>query len=708
MMKENKVAYLLQSFPVLSETFIVGEIRALLESEIEILVFSFQEAKTGLQSKETDKLFPDAVFALNPKSSFQAFVSVASVNLFFFLSSPLLYLTYFSKYFLKLGKKEFLQVFYLGYLIKKEKVTHLHAHFAYLSATAAMIISAFLKIPFSFTVHARDIFVPDEFLKEKVQKAKFIIAISKYNKEYLLKNYPGIFAGKVKVIHCGIDIEGFAPCPRRAADEIHILSGGRLVEKKGFIYLIKALKILLEKGFSFKCTIFGEGPLKEELSMQTKELGLQDLVAFKGAVSHKEVLSLLAENDIFVLPSIVASDADRDGIPVVLMEAMASGLATVSTDISGIPELITSGKDGILVKEKDEFALAEAIQVLMENTGLRRDLAANARAKIENLFNINKNAKLRAELFSVKTENPTVFSWSGKREHLPCNLCGKDATELLFFGISFDGFEYKHLRCSNCGLIYADPMPLVNSRELSNMAMQLWYKNFLDASDGFDWSHFNRYQVHNRLRIKALEHYRKGGSLLEVGCGNGYFLKAAKDMGWQVYGIEVCNELAAHISKHLQMNIFAGALEEAGFGEDFFDAIYLNHILEHLTDPSGFLAKVKRLLKKDGVLFISLPNAQDIIGILRRVSTQLRFSRGWAGYLNPPMHLHAFKPGSLNKLLERTGLRVLKMFTVAEGNRLYYPDYSGFTFKKMCKRLIAFPMQFLGMGAHVIAYAKKQ
>jgi hypothetical protein len=112
-MKKNKVAYLLHNFPVLSETFIIEEIYALWESAIEILIFSFQATKTELQSKESDKLFKEVIFALNPKNSFQAFVKVASANLFFFFSNPPLYLNYFFKYFFKIGKKEFSQVFYL-------------------------------------------------------------------------------------------------------------------------------------------------------------------------------------------------------------------------------------------------------------------------------------------------------------------------------------------------------------------------------------------------------------------------------------------------------------------------------------------------------------------------------------------------------------------------------------------------------------------
>ncbi|MDP2922657.1 MAG: glycosyltransferase [Candidatus Omnitrophota bacterium] len=704
----QKVAYLLHKFPVLSESFISDEILAVAKNGIEICIFAFEENKEQIRHKEAEELLKRAVFAADPKDNFKAFMQVIAANLFFFLRNPALYLTYFFKYFFKLGKKEFLQIFYLGYLIKKERVTHLHVHFAYLGATAAMIISAFLKIPFSFTVHARDIFVPDCFLKDKLLAAQFVIAISNYNKDYLLNKYPNIPAGKIKISHCGVNTQLFMPKAKASNAGIHILSGARLVEKKGFTYLLKACKLLAAQGIQFKCDIFGEGPLNEQLHKEVKELGLEAIVDFKGVLDKEGVLNLISASDIFVLPCIIANDGDRDGIPVVLMEAMASGLATVSIDISGIPELINSGRDGVLVKQKDEAALAEVIRGLIENAGLRRDLAINARIKIEEFFNINKNVKLLTEIFTAKPSGPISFFHSGKREHVPCNLCGSDKPEVLFSGVSFDGFKYNHIRCKECGLIYADPMPSLTNQELCGMSLELWHKDFLESSSVFNWNHFNRYREYNRLRVKALMHYVKGTKLLEVGCGNGYFLKAAKDNGWQVYGIEVCERLAAHINKYLEVNIFAGTLEQAKFSDNFFDVVYLNHLLEHLSDPLGFLTEARRILKEDGILFVCLPNARDIFEILRKAAAQLCLTKGWKGYLNPPMHLYAFSPASLVKLLEKAGFRTLEMFTIIEGNRMYFPDYSNFTLKKMCKRLVAFPMQMVGMGAHVVVYAAKR
>lgn len=398
-MKKIKVAYLLQKFPVLSESFIIEEILAMAKNEIEISIFAFEENKEQVRLNEAEELLRRAAFAVNPKGNHKALACVFSANLFFFLRNPLLYLVYFSKYFFKSGKKEFSQIFYLGYLIKKEKATHLHAHFAYLGATAAMVISDFLKIPFSFTVHARDIFIKDEFLGEKIQKAKYVIAISDYNKNYLLNLYPEINPEKIKVIHCGINTEIFTAKEKITQNCINVVSGGRFVEKKGLIYLLRACKILSQNSPAFKCTIFGSGPLNEQLRREAKVLGLEALVDFCGDVNRQSLINLLAKSDIFVLPSIIAEDGDRDGIPVVLMEAMAGGLAVVSTNISGIPELIDSFENGILVEEKNVEALVLALDKLIADRDLRRKLASKARQTIENNFNSAQNITLLADLF---------------------------------------------------------------------------------------------------------------------------------------------------------------------------------------------------------------------------------------------------------------------------------------------------------------------
>lgn len=300
------------------------------------------------------------------------------------------------------------------------------------------------------------------------------------------------------------------------------------------------------------------------------------------------------------------------------------------------------------------------------------------------------------------------ISFQYETEHVSCNLCGSNAAHILFSGLSFDRRWYKHMKCKNCGLIYADPMPILTTQLLDQIAMELWNNDFLEGKNDFDWNHFRRYRGHNRLRVQELQNYREQGRLLDVGCSNGYFLAVARQKGWQVYGVEVCKELVRHINKYLNLNISIGTLEETKFSSDFFDVVYLNHLLEHLRDPMAFLVEVHKLLKDDGLLFIGVPNANDSLNSLNRILSWLKLRRVWTGDLCPPMHLYAFTPHTLTKMLEKAGFRILSLFTIIQGDRRYFPDYSKWSLKKLVKRIVAFPGQFIGRGAHIEVYAVKQ
>jgi len=376
-MKKTKVAYILDQFPVLSETFVMDEILQLKIMGMDIPIFIIHKEAANADS----------------------FVRIVKSNLNFLFRAPLKYIHFIFKYAFKIGKKEFLQIIYLCDAINRRKINRLHAHFAALPATAANIISQLLKIPFSFTAHAHDIFVKNDFLEDNIKNAEFFVAVSEYNKKYLLEKFSGIPADKIKVIHCGVDTERFKPQSVAKTGTITILSGGRLVEKKGFTYLINACRLLSEKGIKFRCDIFGDGPLKEKLLNKINESGMEGIINLLGAVDRDKLLQLLNGSDLFVLPSIIAKDGDRDGIPVVLMEAMACGKPVISTNISGIPELVVSMENGILVPEKNITELAQAIETLFDNRGLRESLGLKARQKVIGKFSINKNIDMLAKSF---------------------------------------------------------------------------------------------------------------------------------------------------------------------------------------------------------------------------------------------------------------------------------------------------------------------
>ncbi len=246
----------------------------------------------------------------------------------------------------------------LAWRVRKYAPTHLHVHMAHAPATVGMFLARALKIPFSMTGHAADIFRDRILLAAKLQSADFVACISEWHRDWYRtihdaddRHYP--------VIRCGVEVPLGAVVKDNWAegDPIRILGLGRLVEKKGFDLLIEACRILEARGIRLECVIAGDGP--ERSALESLARGMQ--ITFPGAVAHRTVPTLMAGCDLFVLPCRVGNDGDRDGIPVVLMEAMARGRAVVAGDLPAIRELITPERTGLLVPPGDAAALAEAI-----------------------------------------------------------------------------------------------------------------------------------------------------------------------------------------------------------------------------------------------------------------------------------------------------------------------------------------------------------
>jgi glycosyltransferase involved in cell wall biosynthesis len=225
-----------------------------------------------------------------------------------------------------------------------------------------------------------------------------VASISRFDRDRLKAEAGPSAEEKIRVIHCGVDGRG-TPVRREQENPPMLLCVGSLIEKKGHDVLLRACALLKERGIRFECRIAGDGPLKEALMAEARSLGVEDSTVFAGACDQETVRSLYEQARVFALPSVYASNGDLDGIPVVLMEAMAAGVPCVSTRVSGIPELIESPKEGILVEEKDPAALADAIDLLLKDGALRERIVRAARAKVEREFNLNKSADQLAELF---------------------------------------------------------------------------------------------------------------------------------------------------------------------------------------------------------------------------------------------------------------------------------------------------------------------
>jgi glycosyltransferase involved in cell wall biosynthesis len=286
-------------------------------------------------------------------------------------------------------------------------ITHLHAHFGNSAAEVARRAAERAGIGYSFTAHARDIFLDNldhDALARRLHAARRVVTVSDFNRQHLMARY-GLAPDRVVRIYNGLDLRRFSlpASPARGEREPLILAVGRLIEKKGFGDLIEACAVLRDRGLRLRCVIAGGGPLMETLAQQIAARDLGDHVRLLGAVSSAEVQHWMQRARVFAAPCVVGGDGDRDGLPTVLLEAMALGCPCVSTDVTGIPEVLSDGQSGLQVPQRDPAALADALARLLEDPGLCERLAQEARARIERDFDIHQNAARLRRLFEAES-----------------------------------------------------------------------------------------------------------------------------------------------------------------------------------------------------------------------------------------------------------------------------------------------------------------
>ncbi len=292
----------------------------------------------------------------------------------------------------------FLQAAPLARTATREGVAHVHAHFANHPATAAWIVHRLTGIPFSFTAHANDLFVSPSLIQRKAEDARFVIAISEYNRRVLLDLCPS--ARRVDVIHCGVDIERYAWRGLDDRDRDRALCVASLSLKKGHAYLIEALVPLAERRPAIVVELVGDGPERDRILRRARDLGVAEHVRLLGARSSEDVRAKLAEASVFALPSVRLPSGRMEGIPVALMEAMASGVPVVATRLSGIPELVQDGVTGLLVEPGDSHGLAAAMAAALEDDTLAAGLALRARELVERSFSLTREAQRLGDLFA--------------------------------------------------------------------------------------------------------------------------------------------------------------------------------------------------------------------------------------------------------------------------------------------------------------------
>ena len=289
--------------------------------------------------------------------------------------------------------------------LRGDDVHHIHSQWIHSGGT--MYGAWLLGRPYSFTGHAADLFRNRAALADKIRRARFIICISEFHRQFFLEN--GARPEQLAVAYCGIDTSHFTPRRRTRAEgePLHILSSGRLVEKKGFPVLIAACALLREQGYPFRCTIAGSGPDEAALRAQIAAAGLEDRITLTGeALKQEDIPAFMYSGDLYCLPCVWARDNDVDGLPQMLMEAMACGLPAISTRLVGIPDLVRDGETGLLVPPEDAGALADALMRLGNDSGLARQLADAGHSLVTKTFDIDRCLDPLLSRFRTALEQP--------------------------------------------------------------------------------------------------------------------------------------------------------------------------------------------------------------------------------------------------------------------------------------------------------------
>lgn len=272
----------------------------------------------------------------------------------------------------------------------RDRAGHVHADMAHSPATIALYTARLLGVGFTFMGHANDLFQRRIALADKIRHARAVLCISSFHRD--LYRELAACDTRMEIVHLGVETSRFPLVDERPeAEPCHILSSGRLVAKKGFPVLIEACALLAARGHAFHCTIAGSGPLEAELRSLTRDRALGERLTITGQpLAQEDLPEFMASGHLYCLPCVRAPDGDIDGLPVMLMEAMACGLPAVSTRLVGIPDLIEDGHTGLLVEPGDAEGLANALEQLMLDRTRARKLGERGRACVRERFDITR------------------------------------------------------------------------------------------------------------------------------------------------------------------------------------------------------------------------------------------------------------------------------------------------------------------------------
>ncbi len=391
----SPLGFLVKMFPKLSETFILEEILGLERRGMPLRLYALRPPTDAIAHPDVARV--RAALTVVPQWARGQRLAFAPRHLQLLAAAPIRYARALWFACRRGALADFAQAGWLAVQMRDDGVAHLHAHFISTPADVAELASMLTAVPFSISAHAKDIYLARaRDLKRKLEAARFTVTCTEFNRQTLSAAAP---RANVQRMYHGVDGERFHPRMRAApAAPPLLLSVGRLRAKKGLDTLIDACRLLHERGVAFQCEIIGYGEEQERLLGCILRHGLSGKVRLAGKLTRGEVIDAYARAAVYVQPSRIAADGDRDGIPNVLLEAMAMGLPVVASDVSGIPELVRDGRNGVLVPADDAAALADAIGGLLRDPRRCAVLGSAARAGVTAAFDNDRNLQLLCDL----------------------------------------------------------------------------------------------------------------------------------------------------------------------------------------------------------------------------------------------------------------------------------------------------------------------
>lgn len=396
-----KLAYLLSEYPTLGHTYLLREVRQLRSLGWDIQTISVRRPETRpspLSPAESDELNATWYILGSGIASHIAshVVTVLTRPMGYFrgLATAIRFARFHPRQAM-LALAYFAEAVWLGHRLKKAEITHVHSVY---STTVALILQSIFDAHLSMTLHG-----PAEFtdpvgfaIAEKVRAAELVCSISYFGRsQIMLWSSPNDWH-KLQVTPLGVNAAGWVTAPfREKPSPFELIGAGRLVDIKGFPLLLDAVAELRKQGRDVRLTLAGDGPARQSLAEQARQLGIADRVVFAGWKNQDELRAMYRQSDAFVMSSFA------EGVPVVLMEAMATGLPCVAPRINGIPELIRDGVDGLLFTASDVAELVDATGRLMDDSEMRHKMADSSRARVADKYDLQKNVERLAEVLKT-------------------------------------------------------------------------------------------------------------------------------------------------------------------------------------------------------------------------------------------------------------------------------------------------------------------